>query len=110
MLIIDKFSPSHLALPMTLSKFAIETFNLINDYRLGYDVYWSRFINIGIHFLVFIGTMIHNEIFIINKCGLNEKTQLFLNMEFKKESIDNEDINDSDENSNDEDKEIIEID
>ena len=54
--------------------------------------------------------MIHNEIFIINKCGFNEKTQLFLNKEFKKESFDHEEIiNDLDENSNDEDKEIIEM-
>ena len=54
--------------------------------------------------------MIHNEIFIINKCGLNEKTQLYLNNEFKKENIDNKEIIDNlDENGDEEDKESIEM-
>ena len=54
--------------------------------------------------------MIHNEIFIINKCGLNEKTQLYLDNEFKKENIDNEEIiNNLDENIIEEDRESIEI-
>ena len=58
--------------------------------------------------MVFIGAMIHNEIFIINKCGLNEKTQLYLNNEFKKENIDNKEIIDNlDENGDEEDKESI---
>ena len=55
--------------------------------------------------------MIHNEIFIINKCGLNEKTQLYLDNEFMKESTDNEKIiRDLDEISNEEDRESIEMD
>ena len=54
--------------------------------------------------------MIHNEIIIINKWALNEKTHLFLNNEFKKETIDNEQIIENlDENSKDEDKESIEM-
>ena len=55
--------------------------------------------------------MIHNEIFIINKCGLNEKTQLYLDNEFRKESTDNEKIiRDLDEIINEEDRESIEMD
>ena len=54
--------------------------------------------------------MIHNEIFIINKCGLNEKTKLFLNNEFCKESTDNEEIiNNLDDENFEEEGEAIEM-
>ena len=48
--------------------------------------------------------MIHNEVFIINKCGLNENTKLFLDYKFNREKLDNknlipEDDNDDDENT-----------
>ena len=50
--------------------------------------------------------MIHNEIFIINKCGLNEKTLLHLDNEFKEENIDIENVvNNLDGSSTSEDKE-----
>ena len=87
MQIIDKFSPSHLALTTTLEGFAGEIFVIISNIKSGKDINYQGYINLGIHFIVFIGAMIHNEIFIINKCGLNEKTQLFLNKEFKKEIL-----------------------
>ena len=53
------------------------------------------------YIVLFFGAMIHNEIFIINICGLNLKTQLFLNKDFKAEfsSFDsqNEDIDDEED-------------
>ena len=110
MLIIDKFSPSHLALALSLENLADGTYSIIRDIKNGYDVYWVNYTNLGIFFIVFIGAMIHNEIFIINKCGLNEKTQLYLNNEFKKENIDNKEIIDNlDENGDEDDKESIEM-
>ena len=111
MLIIDKFSPSHLALALSLENLADGIYSIIRDIKNGYDVYWDNYTNLGIFFIVFIGAMIHNEIFIINKCGLNEKTQLYLNNEFKKENIDNKEIIDNlDEIINEEDRESIEMD
>ena len=110
MMIIDKFSPSHLVLAFSLEKLAEDIYSIIKENSFGLIIYWTRYVNLGINLIVFIGTMIHNEIFIINKCGLNEKTQLYLNNEFKKENINNEKIiSDSDEITNEEDKESIEM-
>ena len=85
---IDKFSPSHLALPILLKPF----YNVIKYLIKGDKVYWYQYINFFIFLFVIIGSMIHNEIFIINKWGLNEKTKLFLNKEFTSENIDIERI------------------
>jgi len=110
MMIIDKFSPSHLVLAFSLEKLAEDIYSIIKENSFGLIIHWTRYVNLGINLIVFIGTMIHNEIFIINKCGLNEKTQLYLNNEFKKENINNEKIiSDSDEITNEEDKESIEM-
>ena len=110
MLIIDKFSPSHLALAITLESCAEKLFIIINDNKHGKSVSWEVYVNFGVYFIVFIGAMIHNEIFIINKWGLNQKTNLRLISEFRKEKIDNEEIIKSldDENSI-RDKERIEM-
>ena len=110
MMIIDKFSPSHLVLAFSLEKLAEDIYSIIKENSFGLIIHWTRYVNLGINLIVFIGTMIHNEIFIINKCGLNEKTQLYLNNEFKKENINNEKIiSDSDEITNEEDNESIEM-
>ena len=110
MLIINKFSPSHLSLPIAIEFFGKAAYLIIRDLRRSQSVYIDRYIDLAIHFLVFIGAMIHNEIFIINRCGLNEKTQLYLNNEFKKENNDNDElINNLDENSNEEEKEAVEM-
>ena len=111
MMIIDKFSPSHLVLAFSLEKLAEDIYSIIKENSFGLIIHWTRYVNLGINLIVFIGTMIHNEIFIINKCGLNEKTQFYLSNEFKKENINNEKIiSDSDEITNEEDKESIEMD
>jgi len=106
MLIIDKFSTSHLALAIGSESFAGNAYviirSLINKANVSYEVY----VNLALYFLVFIGAMIHNEIFIINKCGLNEKTLLHLDNEFKEENIDIENVvNNLDGSSTSEDKE-----
>ena len=85
--IIDKFSVSHAALAYTLDSFAGKLYQIIADNVAGKTVSWEVYVNFCVYFLVFIGAMIHNEIFIINKCGLNEKTQLYLDDAFRKERI-----------------------
>ena len=110
MLIIDKFSPSHLALALTLESLAEQANSLIQDTISGEIIFWYDYVKLGLYFIVFIGAMIHNEIIIINKWGLNEKTHLFLNNESRKETIDNEQIIENlDENYKDEDRESIEM-
>ena len=88
MLIIDKFSPSYLALVITLESFAEKLYQIIASNISNKSVSWEVYVNFGVYFLVFIGALIHNEICIINKWGFNEKTQLYLNQEFKEENID----------------------
>jgi len=92
MLIIDKFSPSHVALVITLESFGEKLYQIINNNIYGKSVPWEVYVNFDLYFLVFIGAMIHNEIFIINKCGLNEKTKLYLDKEFNDENISNETV------------------
>ena len=110
MLIIDKFSPSHLTLAITLESFSEIGYKIIRDNITKNYVSWGNYVNFGVYFILFIGTMIHNEIFIINKWELNKKTKLFLNNEFNIENKDIEDIinnfeegeeNDDDEKSKD---------
>ena len=93
MLIIYKFSPSHLTLAMILESFCHMGYKIISNIVSKKKVYWSQYTNLGIYFILFIGSMIHNEIFIINKCELNTKTQLYLNSEFNDEIFNIEDIN-----------------
>ena len=88
MIIIDKFSTSHVALAITLESFAEKLSQIIEGNINVGNVSWDNYVNVALYFMVFIGAMIHNEIFIINKCGLNEKTQLYLSNEFNKENID----------------------
>ena len=109
--IIDKFSVSHAALAYTLDSFAGKLYQIIADNVAGKTVSWEVYVNFCVYFLVFIGAMIHNEIFIINKCGLNEKTQLYLDDAFRKESKDNEEIlkHLDDDSSIDTDKSSVEM-
>ena len=98
MFIIYKFSPSHFTLALILESFTHMGYKIINNIVLKKNVYWTQYANLGIYFVLFIGSMIHNEIFIINRCELNTKTQLYLDSEFNGEISSIEDIN---SNSND---------
>ena len=109
LLIIDKFSPSHLSLAYILESVGSTVYRLISDPIRGKEIVSSIYYNFGIYLILLIGAMIHNEIFIINKCGLNLKTQLHLNQDFKAElsNLDstNEDNDVDDEVNKDENKE-----
>ena len=83
--IIDKFSPSHYTLAMTLEAICKNADRIIKSNIDDKEVDWDKYANCGIFLILFIASMIHNEIFIINKCGLNEKTKLFLNKKFDEE-------------------------
>ena len=92
MFIIYKFSPSHFTLAMIFESFSFLGYNIIRYNIEKKKVYWSQYISFGISFILFIGSMIHNEIFIINRCGLNTKTQLYLISQFNDEIYNAEDI------------------
>ena len=100
LLIIDKFSPSHLTLSITFESLGTDIYKLIVNIAEGKETPWYNFVNFGIYIILFIGAMIHNEIFIINRCGFHEKTKLYLNKEFIEENMNdgNMDIEDDDDN------------
>ena len=67
---------------MIVRSFIKTGYYIINNVIKDRNIFWNDCINLGIFIILFIGSMIHNEIFIINKYGLNTKTQLYLNNEF----------------------------
>ena len=104
MLLIDKFSPSHLTLAFFLDALGYNIFHMIKNSIEKKNNDWSFYIIFVVYIILFVGAMIHNEVFIINKCGLNENTKLFLDYKFNREKLDNknlipEDDNDDDENT-----------
>ena len=100
--IIDKFSPNHLALAHILESFGSSIYSIIKNFIEEKENSWSLYATLPIYVVLFIGAMIHNEIFIINKWGLNLKTKLYLDSKFEEESLindnANEDIDEDDSN------------
>ena len=70
---------------MIVRSFIKTGYYIINNVIKDRNIFWNDCINLGIFIILFIVSMIHNEIFIINKFGLNTKTQLYLNNEFNNE-------------------------
>ena len=101
LIIIDRFSPSHLALGFIIYSFFYNIFHIIQHIRQNKENKWNIYIYFLFYIILFIGAMIHNEIFIINKWGFNLNTKLFLNFKLDeeiknsliKENEDNEDEN-----------------
>ena len=108
-IIIDRFSPNHLTLGHMLESFGSTIYNIIEDYINKGNTDWLNYLNFLIYIFVFIGAMIYNEVLIINKCGLNMNTILYMNYKFNKEK-DYEDIISNDDansyNINDDDNDI----
>ena len=103
MIIIDKFSPSHLPLAYIFESFGITIYKLIRDAVRGDKFSWNYCAQLPLYIILFIGAMIHNEIFIINKWELNLKTKLYLDAKFKEENLNSGIIledNEEEENSN----------
>ena len=86
-IIIDRFSPNHFPLALILKE--IIGFILdITVFQTGYsDKIWVIVIRIILYIILFIGVMIHNEIVIINICGLGSYTKYFLDLKAIKEQI-----------------------
>ena len=95
-IIIDRFSPNHLTLAYMLESFGSTIYNIIEDYINKGNTDWLNYFNFLIYIFVFIGELIYNEVLIINKCGLNMNTILYMNDKFNKEK-DIEEINSNDD-------------
>ena len=57
--------------------------NLDSSNILGYDLY----IRLFLYVILIIGVLIHNEIIVINICGLASDTKYFLNLKLKNERL-----------------------
>jgi len=96
--VIDKFSPGYLPLPFVIEDIGYYISFLITGKEDRYKSLQKADLaaRIIIYVILFIGVMIHNEIFIINLCGLNLYTKLYLDKKFRQEELlsitDNEEI------------------
>ena len=89
-ILIDRFSPSHLALSLIVENLSfniiyIITYGLDEKYKIKNKFQTS--IRIILYIILFLAAMIHNEIFIITKWGLGENTKLFLEEKLKEEKL-----------------------
>ena len=88
-IIIDRFSPNHIPLALILkeiSNFIVSVIlngNIQDNNILGWDLY----IRIILYLILIIGVMIHNEIIIINICGLGSDTKYFLDIKVEIEQL-----------------------
>ena len=88
-IIIDKFSPNYLPLCFIFQEiclFVAEAIrsNQFNNYKtMGWDIYIRFFLYI----ILFIVTMIHNEIIIINICGISSDAKYFMDLKVESERL-----------------------
>ncbi len=93
--IIDFYSIQHLTIAKGISFFFFYISDLIRhkvDYQFEQNLYIFYFTDILGYILLFIGTLIHNEIIILNCCNLNAYTYKKLK---EREEIDLKAIEDS---------------
>jgi len=102
--VIDRFSPSHLGMTITIGHLAF----LLNSLIIHNNIEISEFfLRLAIYFILIIASLIHNEFIILNFCQLQKHTRMFLEKEAEidinqkdiyieiPELIDNTDINDN---------------
>ena len=84
-IIIDRFSPNHLALVHIVDSFGSTLSVIIQSAIDKKPILWINYAIFVVYVILFISAMIYNEIFIINRCGLSEKTKLFLDITVNEE-------------------------
>ena len=113
LIIVDRFSPSHIPLALIIYAFFRNIYNVIKNHINKKESNWIVYVNFLIYIILFIAAMIHNEIIIINKWGFNAKTKLFLDIKLNEEKLNsdeniiNDDEDDESENSGDKSKDSI---
>ena len=89
-ILIDIFSPSHLALSLIFANISFSIINMIiynSDDTFRIKDKFQISIRIILYIILFVAAMIHNEIFIITKWGLADSTKLFLEEKVKEERL-----------------------
>ena len=96
-IIINKFSPNDYALSMMVENMIDKLFEYVTKPNSFTDNIFISIVQIFIFLLLIIGICIHNEIIIINKCGLDEYTKNKISMKGEKDANDIYNINDLNE-------------
>jgi len=89
-IIIERFSPNHTPLILLLEELTNFIISVINadeptlkeEYKI---MGWDLYVRIFFYIISFFGVLIHNEIIVINYCGLGSDTKYFLDLKFEKE-------------------------
>ena len=94
-IIIDRFSPNHVPLAILIKQIVDFIISLILTYNNNdsSSFNWDLYIRIFLYAILIIGVLIHNEIIVINICGLASDTKYFLDLKLKNEEL----YSDSDE-------------
>ena len=85
-ILVDRFSPSHLALSLILEFISYNITLMAFGFASQIDIVQIS-IRLILYLILFLAAMFHNEIFIITKCGLGDNTLLFLEERLKEEKL-----------------------
>ena len=108
LIIVDRFSPSHIPLGLIIHAFLNNIYIIIKNSINNRQNEYLLYINFIIYIILFIAAMIHNEIFIINRCGFNKNTKKFLDNIMEEENEENIILPTDEENEEEEDTETEE--
>ena len=89
-----------------LESFGSTIYTISEDYIYKGKTDWLNYFNFLNYIIVFIGAMIYNEVLIINKCGLNLNTRLFLDYKFSQENKNSNYLNGKENDYENDDSEI----
>ena len=84
-IIVDKFSPNYTCLAIILEEFCNFVADLLVT-KVFLDLGDHKYIRIVLYVILFFGVILHNEIIVINICGLGSDTKYFLNEIAKSEA------------------------
>ena len=87
-IIIDRFSPNHIPLATCIKQIVDFIISLIiNSFNDLGSFNWDLYVRIFLYIILIIGVLIHNEIIVINICGLASDTKYFLDLKVKNEEL-----------------------
>ena len=87
-IIIDRFSPNHIPLAICIKQIVDFIISLIiNSFNDLGSFNWDLYVRIFLYIILIIGVLIHNEIIVINICGLASDTKYFLDLKVKNEEL-----------------------
>ena len=86
-IIIDRFSPNHIPLVIILKEI-IEFFveKILSD-SIHDKKGWDLYVRLFLYLILFIGVLLHNQIIVINVCGLGSDTKYFLDLKVESEQL-----------------------